>query len=88
MDTRKKTIEIHEHNASVIRCALSQRLKTVTQELRILQISKERDLTEIEQFQLPPNIARFSREELQEQIDPWVSLKMTLETLIRDFSFE
>ena len=86
--TRRKYVAIHEHDASVVRHALAQRYKTVTKELEILQISKERDLDEIERFQLPPNLRRFSQEELREQINPWISLQMTLAGLMRDFAFE
>ena len=95
---RTKLVEVCEHDGPVIRHALAQRLKAVTKELEILRISKERDLTEIERFQLP-GLARLSngqvgtgrspaaREELQEQINPWVSLQMTLEDLISQFTF-
>lgn len=81
----KKTIEICEHDACVVRHALVQRLKAVTAELAILRITKERDLTSEERWQLPANISRLRQESLREQIDPWISLRDTIEYLIKEF---
>lgn len=68
-----------------VRQALAQRLKAVNAELAILRLTKERDLTSEERSQLPANLSRLRQEALQEQIDPWISLRDTIEYLIKEF---
>lgn len=83
-----KTVQICEHDACVVRCALSKRLKDVTAELAILRITQDRDLSSEERWQLPANLQPMPREELQEQINPWISLRDTIEYLIKEFKVE
>ena len=73
------------HDAPVVIHALCKRLKEVSQELAILRLTKDRDLTREERWQLPANLQQFSREELQEQIDPWISLEDTTFDLIQRY---
>jgi hypothetical protein len=62
------------HDLCIFRYAIAQELKKVTAELEILKITKERDLTVPERWQLSPNLFKMSREELMKEIDPWISL--------------
>jgi len=85
---QKKTIEICEHDACVVRHALAQQLKRVSAEIVILKLTKTRDLNQEERWQLPANLQQMSRSDLQEQIDPWISLEMTIQGLIDTFKIE
>jgi hypothetical protein len=80
-----KLIEVSRHNLPVVQHALVQRLKAVSAELNLLARTETRDLTQTERWQLPANLQKLPREELQEQIHPWISLKDTIEGLIADF---
>ena len=82
---RKKTIEIDQHSSSCVFWSLCQRLKEVNQELSILRIANVRNLTNSERWQLPINLKKMSREELQEQIDPWRTLISEIEDLAKTF---
>lgn len=80
-----KLIEVSRHDLPVVQHALVKQLQRVQSELKILRFSRERDLTRVERWQLPANLQQLSQEELQEQVDPWISLEMTVQGLIEDF---
>jgi hypothetical protein len=86
MSAGTKLIEVCEYNLLVVQHALVQRLKCVRAELEILRLSRERELTRIERWELPVNLQGMTREELMEQVDPWITLVDTLEGLIEDFA--
>ena len=87
--------QLSEREAMLIRGALADQVKKVRTELEIIRITKERDLTEWERALLPHTL-RFknerdesghlinsTREELQEQIDPWITYVDCHEYLLR-----
>lgn len=78
-------IEIDDHDVPVVKCALAKRLKHVTAEFNILLHTRNRELSQEEKWQLPSNLQMLSREELQEQIDPWRTLQDTIVYLIGKF---
>lgn len=81
-----KTIKVDSHSALLIRHALVKRLQLVDSELETLMIAKKRNLTTEERWRLPGNLQLKVREELKDQIDPWISLKHQLEDLIKEFT--
>ena len=83
-----KTIEICEHDACVVRYALTQRLKATQAELVILKITRDRDLTQEERWQLPSTISQLSQDALRDQINPWLALACTIEHLIKEFKVD
>lgn len=71
-----QSFELDERDASLFSYALERRLKTVKSTLQLLLLTRERDLTQEERLQLSPTLlAELTREELQEQIDSWISLR-------------
>lgn len=87
--------QLSEMDAMLVRGALADRVKEVRSELEILRVTKERDLTEWERSLLPHTL-RFkderddkhrlittTREELQEQIDPWITYVDHFESLLQ-----
>jgi len=78
-----RNIKLNEHSLPVLRYALAQRSKTVAAELAVLCLTKQRDLTETERWQLPANLQQLSQEQLQEQIFPWSTLLEVIEYLIQ-----
>ena len=78
-------IEVSHYNLPVVQHALAKRLKEVEAELQLLRLSHERDLSQIERWQLPANLQKFTQEELAEQIDSWISLRDTIADLIKEF---
>jgi len=85
---RHKVVRVHWHDEPIIVHALVQRLQEVENELVILRLTHERELTREERWKLPPNLSRDSREDLRDQVDSWISLKDTLEGLIEDFKID
>lgn len=79
-------ITFNELDAALIHGALKDKLTQVKDDLDILNLTKKRDLTETERYALPTNLQHLSQEELTEQIDPWISLKMHYEYLINTFN--
>jgi hypothetical protein len=75
-------------SAGLICQALAQRLKQVLQEVRVLQITKERDLTRIERSMLQSNMMKHTREELQDNIDHWIGYAQDYEYLLKDIDNE
>lgn len=85
---RERDITVDSHDACVIKYSLECQCARVKDELAALKISKDRELSQFEREYLPPNIADYSRDELKEQIDPWISLLHHYESLIERFNFE
>lgn len=83
---KMKKVEIDEHDVSVITHALAKRLKDVTAEFNILLHTRNRELSQEEKWQLPANLQMLSRDELQEQINPWRTLQDTITYLIGKFN--
>jgi hypothetical protein len=86
MNTKKKkqrkpsvTIKISLNDLCIFRCSLAKQIKAIKQELDILLITRDRDLTMPERWQLPASLSAMSRENLCEQIDAWKSLYSTYE---------
>jgi len=81
--TRVK-LDLEEDDAHLIIFALSKQLKQVKSDLAVLRIAKDRDLTKSERCMLP-NLSIFkpTREQIAEQIDPWISLEDEYEYLIK-----
>jgi len=80
------------HTAPAVHYALCQSLKEVESTLAILERLQnpdhsDRELTFAERRMLPTTLTDLSREELLEQIDPWITLVDTLKDLIREFEF-
>jgi hypothetical protein len=82
-----KKIRIDEHDAPVVAYALVKQMQRTKSELEALRIAQGRDLTKEERWLLPANLQYLPREELQEQIDPWISLIQAQEWLIKTFTF-
>ncbi len=61
---------------------LVQGLKKVQQELDLLQIANERELTAVEKAMLPFQLMKLTREEMQEQINPWITYRDHFEHLM------
>lgn len=70
-------------DADLVLYALCRRLRDVEKDLALLRIANERELTRSERAMLPSQLFRFSREELQEQINPWDFLQDHIIYLIR-----
>ena len=68
-------LEVDSHDLWSFRHALGRGLKETIGELTILRKTKDRDLTVSERACLPVGLRQLSREDLQEQIDPWISLQ-------------
>lgn len=75
-------IPVDAHDACVIHGALIDGLAEAQLHLSVIKISKDRELTPVEQRMLPWTMSDASREEVQEQIDPWCSLVSTYQHLI------
>ena len=82
---RHKLVEISEHSALVVVHALEVRLKVVQEELILLRKARKHALSHVERLQLQDNLQELSREELAEQVDPWISLEATIKDLIERF---
>lgn len=85
---KRKTITIDDLDAALILPGLKERLQQVNADIALLMLTKKRDLTDQEREELPTNLQHFPQEELREQIDPWISLRMHLESLIETFDHE
>lgn len=83
----KKKIDICYQDAQVVLYSLAQRLKAVNAEISILKLTRDRDLTREERWQLPAHLQQLTQKELEEQIDAWITLQMAIEGLIKDFQF-
>jgi hypothetical protein len=77
-------ISLDDHSAMIVRYALSQRLKIVRQELEILKIAKERDLTSWERYMLPSSLQLADKNILLENTEPWESLVFYIEETLKD----
>lgn len=76
----KITIETTLYHLAPVAYAVSQQIKKVSAEVEILKISRKRDLTRMERWQLPANLQQMTQKELQEEIDPWISLLMSYQS--------
>ena len=79
------TVEIDAHSAMLVEYALARRLIQVSHELEILKRTRIRELMPIERWELPSNLQRMTREQLQEQIDPWITLEDSLNHWMKQF---
>ena len=85
---RHKLLVVDEYFSPLIRGALKDRLTRVKVEVEWLKLCNLRDLTADERTTyLPENLRAMTQEELQEQINPWISLQMAYESLIEDYVF-
>jgi len=80
-------LKLDEESAGLICYALAQRLKSLNEEVRILQISKDRELTRLEKSMLPLHLLK-EREDLRDQINPWTSLVYHYESLVAEIDKE
>ncbi len=78
-------IEIDSHSTCLVLGSLKRDLKQAEADIKLLMLTRERDLTEDERGELPSTLQTLTREQLREQIDPWISMKMQYEGLIEQF---
>lgn len=83
--TAVKMIEVSHHNALLIHGALREKYNQAVEDLGLLLQTRTRDLDEFERSQLPSTLMTLTRDQLREQIDPWVTLRDTLKGLCEDF---
>mgnify|MGYP001616055083 CR=1 FL=1 len=86
-DSRIKTISFDKNTASVVQYALEARLETISNQLDIISVTRDRDLSPQERWFIPENIQLMSRNELREQIESWKSLKSLVESLIEELKY-
>jgi hypothetical protein len=70
---RTTTIEVDEHDACALAHAASEQLTKAKGELGLLFRFKDGD-AQVLRCYLPKTLFNLSREEIVEQIDPWISL--------------
>ena len=77
-------LDLTTSDAHLILFALAHELKRVRSDLATLKIAKERDLTPRERMVLPSLVSLHckTREEIAEEINPWISLEMDYMYLI------
>jgi hypothetical protein len=85
---RTKTIKIDEHSACSVRYALKKQLEDAKQTLQILRLAKNRELDRNERNLLPDTLKDAEREILIENINPWITLQMEYDYLIKEFTFD
>ena len=83
-----KTVEFTEHDSGPILHALKKQLGVAKTDLNHMKMSLERELTHFERNQMSEALRGMSREELEEQINPWISLVMLYEHWIAKFTFD
>ena len=81
-------VQWDEFDGRMLLYAVVQQLKRVRQETEILKIAADRELTMTERMMLPATLRRDSRQELVEQIDPWVGDVLHLESLAKTLEAE
>ena len=70
-----RTLNLDEsHEVPLVRGALAEQLKIVIAEQMILAVTRKRRLQPFELRMLPVGLRGLSHEELQEQINPWMTL--------------
>ena len=88
--TRVK-LDLHKDEAHLVLFAMAQHLKKIKGDLAIISIAKERELTQAEYSMLPAlvkhpsltgHVGKATREEIREQINPWISLEQDYEYII------
>ena len=80
-------LQLDVDDAGLICYALAQRLKPILQEITTLYLAEDAELNQIQRM-LPSNLQRLSREELVEQINPWISMQDTIEYVIEKITKE
>lgn len=78
------TFTLSTYDAPLLEYALEKQIQRVKNELKILEIAKVRDLHKQEQLLLPINMHNLNREEIREQIDPWISLLSDYQSLLSE----
>ena len=81
--TRVK-LDLDTDQAHLILFALAKQLKQVRSDLSIMRIAKERELTKTERMLLPALVAYHckTREEVADDVNPWISLEMDYMDLV------
>lgn len=82
-----KYMTVSDLDAALILPGLKEGLKKTIKDLEILMLTKKRELTEDERSELPSTLMSLSREELRDNIDAWVSLRLHYEWLLKDFDY-
>ena len=67
------TIELGIHELLLVRGGLMKGYREAIDALRLLKITEERELTEIERVMLPYTMHKYNREELHDCIDDWIT---------------
>lgn len=81
-----KLIQLDDLDANLIHRLLCEKLQEAKNTLDILMKTKNRDITYTERCMLPPTLCKLSQEELQEEINPWISLVHRIEDLINQYT--
>jgi len=79
------TVNLDADDARLIRLLLAAKIAETQATIRLLRCTSERDLTELERFMLPATLRSLTREELEEQLNPWYTLEMKYQELYGDF---
>lgn len=79
-------IDRHD-DASLIQHAMKHEYIRALGELKLLEIAKERELTIGERAALSTTLCEATREELIEQIDPWITLVQHYSDLLTKLTF-
>jgi hypothetical protein len=82
-----KLVEVSEYYTPLVTHALEERLKIVEAELVVLLNATNRELTVAERMQLPESLRDLPIEELEEQVDPWITLRDSIKDLMEQFKF-
>ena len=80
-----RSLSFDHRDACLMLGALRDSLAKEHGTLAMLLLTRERDLERFERFMLPHNLRQLSREDLQEQIDAWISLCDQIKWLIKEF---
>lgn len=84
-----RTISISEYNLPIVHHALEERLTEVSRVVELLRVLKDSTYSPIIIDMLPVDLQREIRlhpSEVEAQYQSWVSLRLTLKDLIKEFS--
>lgn len=73
-----------DYYGELVLYALEVQLRRAKTELNLLRVANSRELNESEKAKLPDTLKDNSREDLIEQIDPWISLVDNYQSLVDD----
>lgn len=86
MPNPTRYLTIDEYDAHLIHWALKKRLEEAQGDLRLLQLTRERDLTDDERGELPSTLQTMTREQLLEQLHSWIGLCDHIDGVLQEFN--